>query len=132
MPVRGASASHLTTIYIVDSSSEQRRRLRDTVACVGAQVAPYASAEEFLAQVPSTAQGCVIAPSDLEGMGIRALIAAMRARGLPLPVVVLGRGDDLPTVVELMRAGAAEYLEPPLSDRRLRAVVGRVVGIGPA
>jgi FixJ family two-component response regulator len=132
MPVRGASASHLTTIYIVDSSSEQRRRLRDAVACAGAQIVAYASAEEFLAQVPSTAQGCVIAPSDLGGTGIRALIAAMRARGLPLPVIVLGRGDDLPTVVELMRAGAAEYLEPPLSDRRLRAVVGRVVGTGPA
>ena len=46
-------------------------------------------------------------------MGTRALIERIRARSLPLRVVVLGHDADVATAVELVRAGAAEYVEPP-------------------
>jgi FixJ family two-component response regulator len=51
----------------------------------------------------------------------------VRARHLRLPVIVLGHDDNLAIAVELMRAGATDYLEPPVSSRRLRAVVRRAI-----
>ena len=63
-------------------------------------------------------------------MGIRALLNAIRTGEMLLPVVVIGRDSDLATAVELVRAGAVEYLEPPVSDRRLRSVVRQTIAGG--
>jgi FixJ family two-component response regulator len=131
--VRRARASALhertvsSTIFVVDPSDGVRQCLADAAADKDAEVEAFSSAEDFLLNVAANARGCVIAPSDLAGMGIRELIAAVRARHLLLPVIVLGHNDNLPIAVELMRAGATDYLEPPISNRRLRAVVRRAI-----
>lgn len=116
-----------STIYVVDPSSGVRQCLVDGAADNDTEVLAFASAEDFLLNVGANPSGCVIAPSDLTGMGIREFIAAVRARHLLLPVIVLGRDDKLLIAVELMRAGAADYLELPVSHRRLRAVVRRAI-----
>jgi FixJ family two-component response regulator len=120
-----------TTIFVVDSSAGVRQNLADAAADRDAEVVAFASAEDFLLHVAASASGCVVAPSDLGGMGIRELIAAMRLRHLQLPVIVLGHDDNLPIAVELMRAGATDYLEPPVSNRRLRAAVSRAILVKP-
>jgi FixJ family two-component response regulator len=133
MGARGLASAHSSatgvsnTIFIVDPSSEKCQRLAQAVAGGDAEILAFASAEDFLLRVSSDASGCVIAPSDLAGMGVRGLITAMHARHLPLPVIVLGCDDSLPKAVELMRSGATDYLEPPLSARRLRTVVRRAI-----
>jgi len=48
-------------------------------------------------------------------------------RQLCLTVVVLGREDDLLAAVDVVRAGAAEYVEHPLNTRRLRTAVNRAI-----
>ena len=115
------------TIFVVDPSDTVRQSLANADVDRDLEVLAFASAEDFLLHVTANASGCVIAPSDLAGMGIRELITAVRARHLPLPIIVLGHDDNLPIAVELMRAGAADYLEPPLSARRLRAIVCRAI-----
>ena len=116
-----------STIFVVDPSDRVRQSLADAAADKDAEVLAFASAEDFLLHVTANASGCVITHSDLAGMGVRELIAAVRARDLRLPVIVLGHDDNLPIAVELMRAGATDYLEPPVSNRRLRAVVRRAI-----
>jgi FixJ family two-component response regulator len=113
----------VATIFIIHPSGDESRALAGTFASESDDVRAFVSAEEFLRGVTSNACGCVVVPSDLRGLGIRDLLSAMRARGLQLPVVVLGRDSDVATAVELVRAGAAEYLGPPISRRRLRSVV---------
>jgi len=44
--------------------------------------------------------------------------------------VVLGRDADLASAVAFMRAGAAEYVELPVLDRRLRKVVRQALALG--
>lgn len=111
------------TISIVHPSDEDRRVLAGCMAREAAGTATYASAEALLRSLAIDASGCVIVPSDLPGLGTRALIEALRARHPALRVVVLGRNGDLATAVAFVRAGAVEYLAPPLSHRRLLSVV---------
>lgn len=113
----------VATIFIIHPSGDESRTLAGTFASESDDVCTFVSAEEFLQGVASNARGCVVVPSDLHGLGIRDLLSAMRARGLQLPVVVLGRDSDVATAVDLVRAGATEYLGPPVSRRRLRSVV---------
>ena len=113
----------VSTVYIIHPSSEERRSLAVMVAAEGDGVCTFESSEEFLAAIAPDASGCIVAPSDVPAMGMPALLKALRARGLTLPVVALGRDADVAAAVQMVRAGAAEYLEPPVSGRRLRSAV---------
>jgi FixJ family two-component response regulator len=113
----------IATISIVDPSDEERRILAECMASEAAGTSTYASAEALLRALAADASGCVIVPSDLPEPGTRALIDTLRSHHPGLGVVVLGRNCDLATAVGLVRAGAVEYLAPPLSHRRLLSVV---------
>jgi two-component system nitrogen regulation response regulator GlnG len=111
------------TISIVDPSDEERRVLAECMASEAAGTSTYASAEALLRALAADASGCVIVPSDLPEPGTRVLIEALGAHHPRLGVVVLGRNCDLATAVAFVRAGAVDYLAPPLSHRRLLSVV---------
>jgi two-component system, LuxR family, response regulator FixJ len=117
------------TVYIIDLIPEELRRISDAVASEPVVVKSYADAVEFLDQVATTASGCVLVPLDLPGMGVRALIDKIKHRHLPLAVVVLGRDSEFTTALDLVRHGAFDFLEHPFSDRQLRLVVRRAIGV---
>ena len=119
------------TIFIVDPLPEERRRIADALANEPVLVECYDSAEQFLDQVAASASGCVLAPLDLPGIGLRALMDEIRHRHLPLAVVVIGRDSEFAIAIELVRAGAFDFLEHPFSDRRLRSVIRRAIGEAP-
>lgn len=110
-------------LYIVNPSRDEARRLVEALAFEHAEPRVYASTAELLHHVAAGGDGCVVVPSDLAQDGTRALLDAVRARGLHLRVVVLGRDADMATAVALVRAGASAYLEPSASRQRLRATV---------
>jgi FixJ family two-component response regulator len=116
-------------IYIVDPFPDERRRIADALVDEPVSVVSYDDAVQFLDEVAPTASGCVLVPLDLPGVGLRALMEEIYRRHLPLAVVVIGRDSELAIAVELVRSGAFDFLEHPFSDRRLRSVVRRAIGI---
>jgi FixJ family two-component response regulator len=70
----------------------------------------------------------VLATADLPGPGEHALIDVIRDRGLSLAVIVVGDVSDFAAAVDMLRAGAIDFLERPVSDRRLRSAVREAVG----
>jgi FixJ family two-component response regulator len=116
------------TIYIVDPLPNERLRIVDALADEPVVVKSYDDAVQFLDEVAATASGCVLAPLDLPGMGLRALMEEINRRQLPLAVVVIGRDSEFAIAIELVRSGAFDFLEQPFSDRRLRAVIRRAIG----
>jgi FixJ family two-component response regulator len=118
------------TIYIVDPLPNERRRIVDALAAEPFVVRSYGDAVQFLDEVAATASGCVLAPLDLPGIGLRALMEEIKHRHLPLAVVVIGRDSEFAIAIELVRSGAFDFLEQPFSDRRLRSVIRRAIGAG--
>jgi len=119
------------TVYIVDPLSDEQRRIAKALAGEPVKLETYGNAEYFLEQVGGDASGCVLVPVDLPGIGLRAMIGEINRRRLPLAVVVLGRDSELAIAVELVRFGAFDFIEHPFSDRRLRSVVRRAIGVAP-
>jgi FixJ family two-component response regulator len=111
------------TIHFVHPSESERSGFAGAMATEAATVRTFATAELFLRSIAAEDSGCVVVPSDLPGAGTRALIDAVRARHRALRIVVLGKSADLATAVDLVRAGADEYLAPPVSTRRLRSII---------
>jgi FixJ family two-component response regulator len=116
------------TIYIVNPLPNERRRIVDALADEPVVVKSYDDAVQFLDDVAATASGCVLAPLDLPGMDLRALMEEINRRHLPLAVVVIGRDSEFAIAIELVRSGAFDFLEHPFSDRRLREVIRRAIG----
>jgi FixJ family two-component response regulator len=114
-------------VYIVAHVPEERSRIREALSAEGRELRSFESAEVLLAALVADECGCVVAPADLPGMGTARMIEALRTRGLCLPVVVLGQEDDLRVAVDLVRAGAAEFVEHPPSARRLQTAVRRAL-----
>jgi FixJ family two-component response regulator len=114
-------------VYIVAPVPEEAGRIREALSAEGLDLRAFDSAEALMAALAPGACGCVVAPADLPEPGVRRLIEEVRSRGYDLAVVVLGREDDLRVAVDLVRAGAAEFVEHPLNARRLRAAVRRAV-----
>jgi FixJ family two-component response regulator len=116
------------TVYLIDPAPIERRRVADALAGEPVTIETYDSAEHFLGRVVAMPSGCVLVPADLPGMGVRALIEEIQRLDFALAVVVIGREPDLAVAVELVRAGAVDFLEHPFSDRRLRSAVRRAIG----
>ena len=116
------------TLFIVNATPDERDRIAGALAGEAVQIEVYENAEQFLEQVAATASGCILAPIDLPGIGLRALIDEINRRFLPLAVVVIGRDSELASAVELVRAGAYDFLEHPFSDGRLRSIVRQAIG----
>jgi len=115
------------TVYIVVPAPEESGRIREALSAEGYDLRTFSGAEELVAALGARACGCVVAPVDLPGMGVRRLIEELRRHQFCLAVVVLGREDDLRVAVDLVRAGAAEFVEHPPSPRRLRTAVRRAL-----
>ena len=119
------------TLFIVTPSPHERTRITAALADDALVIETYESITQFFEHVSDTVSGCVVAPIDLPGPGLRAMIDEITRRHLALAVVVIGRDSELASAVELVRAGAFDFLEHPFSDHRLQSVVRRAIGAGP-
>ena len=117
-------------VYVVDDEEDARLSIAAAFAGSLLNVHAFASAEEFVDQLHAAASGCVLVSADLPGMGARALIAEIGRRQLSLAVVVIDRKHDLAKAVDLVRAGAVDVLEHPLTKRRLQLIVRRALWVG--
>jgi FixJ family two-component response regulator len=120
------SAAH-KIIYIVDPDASEQERLESALTPTFGHVKAFNDVESFLAQCGSTQEGCLITISVLPEMSVLEFIDRLKREGIRLPVIVLGEDSKMPLTVNVMRAGAADFIERPLTDRRLREAVRKAI-----
>jgi signal transduction histidine kinase len=114
-------------LLIVDDDDVDRLALKRTLARAGAsgEFAEAADPIEALKQLRTTTFDCIILDYQLPGTDGLEVLKSIRATGVRTPVIALtGQGDEQ-TAVELMKAGAADYigkgqLTPERLSRSLR------------
>ncbi len=111
-------------ILVIDDSEAVRTAFDVLLSLHGARVLAAASPAAGLAALEREAVDLVIqdmnfhreATSGEEGIG---LFREIRARFAHLPIILLTAWTHLETAVELVRAGAADYVAKPWDDARL-------------
>jgi DNA-binding NtrC family response regulator len=119
---------HGRTLLVIDDNAAVRTALDVLLTLEGARVECVATAREGLARVARGDIDLVIqdmnfhreATSGDEGI---ALFRALRSAQPDLPVVLLTAWTHLETAVELVKAGAADYLAKPWDNARLVTTV---------
>ena len=131
---RHQSSLARSVLLVIDDSEAVRTALEVLFALHGARVVDAASPQEGLAALERAAVDLVIqdmnfrreATSGEEGV---ALFRELRRRQPELPVVLLTAWTHLETAVELVKAGAADYLAKPWDDERLLTTVRNLLDL---
>ena len=114
------------TILVIDDDARIRESLSRVLAQGGARVEAAESAEAALGVFQELSPDLVISDIRMPGMDGLQLLKTLKERSPGVDVILMTAFDDLPTIAESMKEGAADLLVKPLDLHQLRAVVQRV------
>ena len=110
-------------VHLVDDDEAIRRSASFMLRTSGYLVKTYASGVEFLGVVKDAVPGCVLLDvrmPEIDGLEVQ---AALKERGVLLPVVVMTGHGDINTAVEAMKLGAVDFIEKPFEKAVLLSAI---------
>jgi len=107
------------TVFLVDDDPAIRESICDLLDSAGIRTCCYSSAEEFLSQLSSASQGCLLLDVRLPGMSGMELQGLLLERRVALPIILMTAHGDIPMVRKALKSGAVEFLTKPFQDREL-------------
>ena len=113
-------------IYVVAFRAEQRVGLDNALLAHAITATSFEAPDAFLADA-TAGRGCVVVAADLPDAGAMRVIDELGRRRSRIAVVVVGCDHDLASAVAFVRAGAAEFVEPPVRAGRLVNAVHRAL-----
>ena len=110
-------------VVIVDDDLAVRDSLALLLRLHAFDVEAFASGEAFLAWVGAQPVDCVLLDLRMEGISGLDVQAALAARGLGYPIVVVTAHGDVATTRAALKAGAFDFIEKPFDDELLLRVI---------
>jgi FixJ family two-component response regulator len=111
------------TVFLVDDDASVLKGLRRLLAAAGFEVAAFESPQQFLERFDASAPGCLVLDLAMPGLNGMELQQELAARGSTLPIVFLTGHGDVPTSVQAMKRGAADFLTKPVDEKDLLAAI---------
>ena len=116
-------------IFVVDDDDAVRAALRALLETAGYRTTEFESGIDFL-DFPDTGLGaCLLLDVKMPGMDGLEVQRRLNERGVTLPVIIITGHGDIAMAVQAMRAGAADFLEKPVSRGRLLESIARAIDI---
>ncbi|WP_028110189.1 sigma-54-dependent transcriptional regulator [Ferrimonas futtsuensis] len=113
------------TILVVEDDLGLREALVDTLLLGGYQCLEASDGAEALIQLGQQRPAMVISDIQMAGMDGLALLKAIRAKDLNLPVLLMTAYGTIDAAVDAMRCGANDYLAKPFAPEVLLHQVER-------
>lgn len=115
------------TVYVVDDDAAVRKSVGRLLRTAGYQVEAFASADDFLAHLPSSEPGCLLLDLMMPGRNGLDLQEALAAARKSIPIVFVTGHGDVTTSVRAMKGGAVDFLTKPYSAEDLLEAVARAM-----
>jgi two-component system, OmpR family, response regulator MprA len=110
-------------VLLVDDDAPIRRMLTRTLTAEGYAVAAVGDGGSALAEVERSVPDVIVLDVAMPGMDGLAVTRRLRAKGLPVPILLLTARDALQERVAGLDAGADDYLVKPFAVEELVARV---------
>jgi FixJ family two-component response regulator len=114
-------------VYVVDDDSSVRNSIKMLLEASGFEVETSESAQEFLRLDLTDASGCLVLDVRMEGLSGLDLQQELATANVQLPIIFITGHGDVPTSVQAMKAGAAEFLIKPFREQELINAVRQAV-----
>ena len=111
------------TVFLIDDDPGVRDSLSLLLSLKGIRTQLFATAESFIETYRPEWPGCVLTDLRMPGMTGLELQAALRERGIDVPVVVLTAHGDVATARAALKNGAFDFIEKPVDDLMLLDVL---------
>jgi FixJ family two-component response regulator len=118
-----------STVFVVDDNASVRNSLQAFIQAAGLPVETYASASEFLAAYDVKRAGCLVLDVRLRGESGLDLQDELRRRNATLPIIIVTGYADVPTTVRAFKAGAVDFVQKPVSPRKLLAQIREAIEV---
>jgi FixJ family two-component response regulator len=115
-------------VSVVDDDVSVRESLPDLLRSFGFEVAPFATAEAFLASDSLARTDCLVLDISMPGMTGPELQDELRRRGHVMPIVFITAHSDDRVIPRLIEKGAVACLYKPLSEAALLEAVHAALG----
>ncbi len=111
-------------IAIIDDDPAILDSLQLSLTRKGFEVICFESAKQFLADIDAGSTfNCVVSDIRMPGMTGLALQRTMSTKRSTLPLILITGHGDVDMAVAAMKAGAFDFIEKPIDDRRLAASI---------
>jgi len=117
--ILGGRLTRTPIVFVVDDDAAIRDAVHELLSSVGHLVEAFPSAEEFLLRREPHTPGCVVLDVRLpgtSGLELQKRLVGQRDR---IPVIFISGYGDIPMVVQIMKAGAADFLQKPFREQEL-------------
>jgi two-component system CheB/CheR fusion protein len=123
----GAASPIAPVVVVVDDDSDVRQAIRGMLEHDGHLVEDYEDGESFLNAYRPRRHACLLIDANLPGISGLDLLKKLKSDGYSVPAIMITGQSDVPTAVEAMKAGAADFLEKPICGFELLAGVERAL-----
>ena len=117
------SDDDLRLVHLVDDDDAIRRSVGFMLKTSGYHVRTYESGVELLKGAPGLEPGCILLDIRMPGMDGLEVQAALRDKGVTLPVIIMTGHGDVSLAVQAMKAGAVDFIEKPFEKAVLLSAI---------
>ncbi len=111
-------------VHVVDDDASFRAAMERRLKKAGYDVATYPSGQQLLDRLRNESElGCILLDVRIPGLSGPELQDRLSEIGSTLPIVFLTGHPDVPTTVQTIKAGAADFLTKPVSSDELLRVI---------
>lgn len=114
-------------LIIVDDDFDLRDSLLDFFTHSDFEVITFASGTEMLAQLSEQFNGVIVCDLQMPGMSGIEVLAALRLKEHPPPLILMTAYGDVPTAVTAIQSGAYDFIEKPFDPTRLKEKLERAI-----
>jgi two-component system, LuxR family, response regulator FixJ len=104
-------------VYVVDDDPGALRSLCWLLEQADLPARAFASGQEFLDQYQGQQPGCLVLDVRMPEVGGLEVQQRLLASGRVLPIIFITAHGDVPSCVQALKAGAADFLEKPLDGK---------------
>ena len=113
----------LRLVHLVDDDEAIRRSVGFMLKTSGFHVRTYESGVDLLKSASNLEAGCILLDIRMPGMDGLELQAALRDKGIGLPVIIMTGHGDVTLAVQAMKAGAVDFIEKPFEKAVLLSAI---------
>jgi FixJ family two-component response regulator len=105
-----------TMVFVIDDDAGMREALQSLIRSVGLSVETFASTREFLTGQRPDTPACLVLDVRLPGLSGLELQRELSEAEIHIPIIFITGHGDIPMTVQVMKAGAVEFLTKPFHD----------------
>jgi two-component system response regulator FixJ len=116
------------SVFVVDDDPAMRDALVLMLRGSGFRARAFASADDFLKDLPTDKSACVISDVRMPGVQGAELVSRLTAlRGERWSVIVITGHADVALAVQMMKAGVVDFIEKPFDPQQILESVRRCI-----